>query len=69
MKAHGKSDLRFSKIFVDTQEAFVGSFDNDQLVCVVPITPGSKTLPAPVGTWKITGGDCLAIGFATTKAC
>src|SRR5204863_418353 len=29
--------------------------DQDQLVCVFPITPGSKTLPAPVGTWKILG--------------
>ena len=30
-------------------------FDHDQLVCVFPITPGSKALPAPVGTWKILG--------------
>ena len=43
------------KIFVDTQEHLLEVFDHDQLVCVFPITPGSKTLPAPVGTWKILG--------------
>ena len=43
------------KIFVDTKERLLEVFDNDQLVCVFPITPGSQTLPAPVGTWKILG--------------
>ena len=43
------------KIFVDTFEHLLEVFDQDQLVCVFPITPGSKTLPAPVGTWKILG--------------
>ncbi|PYI59047.1 MAG: murein L,D-transpeptidase [Verrucomicrobia bacterium] len=41
------------KVFVDTYEHLLEVFDHDQLVCVFPITPGSKTLPAPVGTWKI----------------
>ena len=35
------------KVFVDTGERLLEVFDNDQLVCVFPITPGSKTLPAP----------------------
>ncbi len=43
------------KIFIDTKERLLEVFDNDQLVCVFPITPGSTTLPAPVGTWKILG--------------
>src|SRR5205809_7986659 len=43
------------KTFVDTKEHLLEVFDKDQLVCVFPITPGSKTLPAPVGTWKILG--------------
>ncbi len=43
------------KIFVDTKEHLLEVFDNDQLVCVFPITPGSTALPAPVGTWKIQG--------------
>jgi lipoprotein-anchoring transpeptidase ErfK/SrfK len=43
------------KIYVDTKEHLLEVFDKDQLVCVFPITPGSKTLPAPIGTWKILG--------------
>jgi lipoprotein-anchoring transpeptidase ErfK/SrfK len=43
------------KIFVDTKERLLEVFDSDQLVCVFPITPGSKMLPAPIGTWKILG--------------
>ena len=43
------------KIFVDTKERLLEVFDNNQLVCVFPITPGSQTLPAPVGTWNILG--------------
>jgi lipoprotein-anchoring transpeptidase ErfK/SrfK len=41
------------KIYVDTKERLLEVFDNDQLVCVFPITPGSTALPAPIGTWKI----------------
>ncbi len=43
------------KIYVDTKERLLEVFENDQLVCVFPITPGSTSLPAPVGTWKIVG--------------
>jgi lipoprotein-anchoring transpeptidase ErfK/SrfK len=43
------------KIYVDTKEHLLEVFDKEQLVCVFPITPGSKTLPAPIGTWKILG--------------
>lgn len=43
------------KICVDTTERLLEVFDNDKLVCVFPITPGSTALPAPVGTWKIQG--------------
>jgi lipoprotein-anchoring transpeptidase ErfK/SrfK len=43
------------KVFVDTKERLLEVFDNDQLVCVFPITPGSTRLPAPIGTWKIVG--------------
>jgi lipoprotein-anchoring transpeptidase ErfK/SrfK len=45
------------KIYVDTKERLLEVFDNNQLVCVFPITPGSKTLPAPIGTWKILGAS------------
>jgi lipoprotein-anchoring transpeptidase ErfK/SrfK len=43
------------KIYIDTKERLLEVFDSDQLVCVFPITPGSKMLPAPIGTWKILG--------------
>ena len=43
------------KIYVDTKERLLEVFENDQLVCVFPITPGSTSLPAPIGTWKIVG--------------
>jgi lipoprotein-anchoring transpeptidase ErfK/SrfK len=43
------------KIFVDTKERLLEVFDNEQLVCEFPITPGSTALPAPIGTWKIVG--------------
>src|ERR1700731_4452289 len=32
------------KIFVDTKERLLEVFDNEQLACVFPITPGPKTL-------------------------
>jgi len=43
------------KIYVDTKERLLEVFENDKLICVFPITPGSEALPAPVGTWKIVG--------------
>ena len=37
------------KIYVDTKERLLEVFENNQLVCVFPITPGSTALPAPIG--------------------
>lgn len=47
--------LKTRKVFVDTKERLAEIFENDQLVAVFPITPGSTSLPAPVGTWRIVG--------------
>ena len=47
--------LASRKIYVDTKERLLEVFENEKLVCVFPITPGSTALPAPVGTWKIVG--------------
>lgn len=47
--------LKARKIFVDTKERVLSVFENEQLICEFPITPGSTTLPAPIGTWKIVG--------------
>jgi len=43
------------QIFVDTHENFLEVRDGEKLVAEFPITPGSKTLPAPIGVWKILG--------------
>lgn len=43
------------RIFVDTKERTLEVRDNDLLIAEFPITPGSQTLPAPIGTWKILG--------------
>jgi len=43
------------KVFIDTKERFLEIHDGNQLVAEFPITPGSTTLPAPKGTWKILG--------------
>ncbi|MGH8164175.1 MAG: L,D-transpeptidase family protein, partial [Rhodanobacteraceae bacterium] len=43
------------EIFIDTRERFLEVHEGDKLVAEFPITPGSKTLPAPLGVWKILG--------------
>ena len=43
------------KIYVDTKERFLLIYEDKQLVAEFPITPGSSTLPAPLGLWKILG--------------
>jgi lipoprotein-anchoring transpeptidase ErfK/SrfK len=42
-------------IKIDTHYRMLDVFDGEKLVCSFPITPGSKRLPAPIGTWKIVG--------------
>jgi lipoprotein-anchoring transpeptidase ErfK/SrfK len=54
-KISAKPQFATRKIYVDTKERLLEVFENDKLVCVFPITPGSTALPAPVGTWKIQG--------------
>jgi lipoprotein-anchoring transpeptidase ErfK/SrfK len=43
------------KVFIDTKEHFLLIYDDKTLVAEFPITPGSTTLPAPLGLWKILG--------------
>jgi len=47
--------LAARKLMVNTRERTIEVRENDQLVAQFPMTPGSKTLPAPIGTWKILG--------------
>ncbi len=43
------------RVVIDTRERFLEIHDGNKLVAEFPITPGSTTLPAPLGTWKILG--------------
>ena len=47
--------LATRKLLVDTHERFLEIHEGDKLIAEFPITPGSKTLPAPIGTWRILG--------------
>jgi lipoprotein-anchoring transpeptidase ErfK/SrfK len=40
-------------IKVDTQGRMLDLLDANRVIASFPITPGSKTLPAPIGTWKV----------------
>ncbi len=50
-----KPELAGRKVVIDTRERFLEIHDGDKLVAEFPITPGSTTLPAPIGTWRILG--------------
>ncbi|MDQ6808247.1 MAG: L,D-transpeptidase family protein [Verrucomicrobiota bacterium] len=49
------------RVQIDTKERFLIVRDGSQLICEFPITPGSTTLPAPLGTWKILGIATLPV--------
>ena len=49
------------KVYIDTKERFLLIYDDKQLVAEFPITPGSSTLPAPLGLWKIVGVATLPV--------
>jgi lipoprotein-anchoring transpeptidase ErfK/SrfK len=40
-------------IRVDTKGHMLDLVDSNRVIASFPITPGSKSLPAPIGTWKI----------------
>ncbi len=40
-------------IKVDTKARMLDLIDANHVIASFPITPGSKSLPAPIGTWKI----------------
>jgi lipoprotein-anchoring transpeptidase ErfK/SrfK len=49
------------KLYVDTKERFLLIYEGKQLVAEFPITPGSTTLPAPLGLWRILGIATLPV--------
>jgi len=40
-------------IKVDTRARMLEVMDGDKIIGSYPVTPGSRQLPAPIGTWKI----------------
>jgi lipoprotein-anchoring transpeptidase ErfK/SrfK len=43
------------RVIIDTRERTLEVREKNMLIYEFPITPGSKTLPAPKGMWKILG--------------
>jgi lipoprotein-anchoring transpeptidase ErfK/SrfK len=50
-----KPEFAARVVKVNTHERFLEIHEGDKLIAEFPITPGSKTLPAPFGIWKILG--------------
>jgi lipoprotein-anchoring transpeptidase ErfK/SrfK len=50
-----KPEFAKRQIKIDTRYRMLDIMDGDKLLSSYPITPGSKKLPAPIGTWKIVG--------------
>jgi len=50
-----KPELSKRIVKVDTRYRMLDILEGDKIVSSYPITPGSKKLPAPIGTWKIVG--------------
>jgi lipoprotein-anchoring transpeptidase ErfK/SrfK len=50
-----RPDLVKRTVKIDTRYRMLDIMEGDKLISSYPITPGSKKLPAPIGTWKIVG--------------
>jgi lipoprotein-anchoring transpeptidase ErfK/SrfK len=48
-----RPELKNRRIEVDTKNKFLTVIEGEKTVAAFPITPGSKALPAPIGTWQI----------------
>jgi lipoprotein-anchoring transpeptidase ErfK/SrfK len=48
-----RPELKSRRIEVDTRSKFLTLMEGDKILAAFPITPGSKALPAPIGTWQI----------------
>jgi lipoprotein-anchoring transpeptidase ErfK/SrfK len=59
--AEKRAEFANRQIYIDTKDRFLLIYDDKQLVAEFPITPGSSTLPAPMGLWKILGIATLPV--------
>lgn len=48
-------EFALRSIFVSVEDKMLDLYDGPRLIASFPITPGSKTLPAPPGVWVIIG--------------
>ena len=48
-----RPELKARRIEIDTKNKSLTITDNGKVLAAFPITPGSKQLPAPIGTWQI----------------
>ena len=46
-------------VHISVKECLLELRDGDRLVAAFPITPGSKAIPTPIGTWKIVAKTLL----------
>src|ERR1700736_1818629 len=55
-----RPDLVKRTVKIDTRFRMLDIMEGDKLISSYPITPGSKKLPAPIGTWQIVGRATIA---------
>jgi lipoprotein-anchoring transpeptidase ErfK/SrfK len=48
-----RPELKTRRVEIDTKNKTLSITDNGKILAAFPITPGSKQLPAPIGTWQI----------------
>jgi lipoprotein-anchoring transpeptidase ErfK/SrfK len=48
-----RPELKTHSVEVDTKKKVLTVTDGTSVVAAFPITPGSKQLPAPIGTWQV----------------
>jgi lipoprotein-anchoring transpeptidase ErfK/SrfK len=48
-----RPELKTRSIEIDTKSKVLTVLEGGKILSAFPITPGSKALPAPIGTWKI----------------
>ena len=46
-------------VYINTKDKMLDLYDGSALIAAFPITPGSKTLPAPPGKWNVVGVAAL----------
>jgi lipoprotein-anchoring transpeptidase ErfK/SrfK len=50
-----RPELKNREVRIDTRTKILRLMENGKILATFPITPGSGSLPAPPGTWKIVG--------------